>query len=66
MDVRSLSGQINTRLHAAPVVRTYKPNNEKARQNVMYRGASTWNALPFIDRNTNFNDFKTKIRRDKL
>ena len=58
--------KIETRLHAAPVFRTYKPNNEKALLNVMYRGAITWNALPFVDRNKKFNDFKMKIRRDKL
>ena len=28
--------KIKTRLHAALVFRTYKPNNEKARQNVIY------------------------------
>ena len=55
-----------TRLHAAPVFKTYKPNNEKARQNVIYRGAMCWNELSFLDRNKNFNDFKTKIGRDKL
>ena len=58
--------KIRTRLHAAPVFRTYKPNNEKARSNVMYRGAIKWNALPYIERNKDFNDFKKKIRRDKL
>ena len=30
---------VNTRLHSAPVFSTYKPNNEKARDNVMYKGA---------------------------
>ena len=31
--------EVRTRLHDAPVFKTYKPNNEKACQNVMYRGA---------------------------
>ena len=57
---------VRTRLHTAPVFKTYKPNNEKARQNVLYRGANAWNSLPSLDRNLNFNDFKAKIKRDKL
>ena len=36
---------LRTRLHMAPVFWYYKPNNEKARQNVIYRGAIEWNAL---------------------
>ena len=54
------------RLHSAPVFKTYKPNNEKARQNIIYRGAICWNEMSALDRNKNFNDFKTKIRCDKL
>ena len=34
-----------TRLHQAPVFKTYKPNSEKVKQNVLYRGATSWNAL---------------------
>ena len=30
---------IRTRLHDAIVFKLYKPNNEKSRQNVIYRGA---------------------------
>ena len=44
----------------------YKPNNEKARQNIIYRGAMCWNEMSALDRNKNFNDFQTKIRCDKL
>ena len=55
-----------TRLHSAPVYKTYKPNNEKARQNVIYRGAMCWNKMSAIDRNKNFSDFKVKIRCDQL
>ena len=55
-----------TRLHSAPVYKTYKPNNEKARQNVIYRGAMCWNKMSAEDRNKNFNDFKAKIRCDLL
>ena len=57
---------IRTRLHAAPVFATYKPNNEKAKQNVLYRGASAWNVLPSFDRNLNFDDFKLKVKREIL
>ena len=37
---------VRTRLHQAPVFKTYKPNEEKARQNTLYRGACLWNDLP--------------------
>ena len=37
-----------TRLNAAPVFNTYKLNNEKAKANVIYRGALAWNALSII------------------
>ena len=47
-----------TRLHAAPVFNTYKPNNEKAKANVIYRGALAWNALSANDRNLDFVEFK--------
>ena len=55
-----------TRLHTAPVFMTYKPNHEKARQNVLYRGANAWNVLPSSDRNCDFNDFKCKIKKNRL
>ena len=32
---------VRTRLHDAPVFNTYKPNNEKAKLNVLYHGALT-------------------------
>ena len=51
--------RIRTRLQQAPVFKTYTPNNEKAKQNVLYRGAISipWNALPACDRNKAFTDF---------
>ena len=55
-----------TRLHQAPVFTLYKPNNEKARQNIMYRGALSWNGLPAMDRNKDFNSFKTKLIHDQF
>ena len=58
--------EIRTRLHDAPVFMTYKPNNEKARQNVLYREANAWNLLTSSDRNLNFNYFKRNMKRDRL
>ena len=49
---------VMTRLHQAPFFNLYKPNNEKARQNVLYRGALLWNGLPAHDRNMDFKPFK--------
>ena len=53
-----------TRMHSAPVFSTYKPNNEKARNNIMYKGAIEWNNLPADVRNLNFNDFKSLQKRN--
>ena len=50
---------VNTRLHDAPVFSTYKPNNEKAKCNVNYKGATKWNELNSISRYLDFSDFKT-------
>ena len=55
--------RIKTRLHLAPVFNTYKPNNEKARANVIYRGAIEWNNLPSIERNLNLDEFKAKQKK---
>ena len=55
---------INTRLHNAPVFWQYKPINEKARLNVLYRGALLWNGLPANKRNMNFNDFKKWLKKE--
>ena len=57
---------IRTRLHKAPVFKLYKPNNEKVKQNVLYRGAMKWNSLPAKDRNNYFKDFKKGLLRDQF
>ena len=57
--------KINTRLHTAPVFATYKPSNEKAKQNVLYRGATEWNKLSTKERNLNINEFK-KLQKNQL
>ena len=56
---------IRTRLHQAPVFKVYKPDNEKVKQHVLYRGAMTLNALTATDRNMSFNQFKSKLKRDQ-
>ena len=50
--------EIRTGLHYAPVFYTYKPNNEKTRSNVLYRGAIEWNKLTDNNRNLDHDDFK--------
>ena len=50
---------VNTRLHDAPVFNTYKPNNEKVKNNLLYKGAIKWNELASAHRNLDFKDFKT-------
>ena len=57
---------IVTRLHEAPVFWLYKPENEKARLNILYRGALEWNMLLAKDRNLDFNDFKVMYKRELL
>ena len=46
------------KLHAALVFNSYKPNNEKVRKKVIYRGANEWNVLDPNIRNLDFKDFK--------
>ena len=58
--------QIVTRLHTAPVFATYKPNNEKAKLNILYRGAIGWNSLPEKDRNLDHTEFKKMQKRNLL
>ena len=48
----------------APVFWYYKPNNEKAKQNVMYRGALEWNTLSANDRNLEYTEFKLLQKRE--
>ena len=55
-----------TRLHMAPVFYQYKPVNEKARLNVLYRGATLWNNLPAENRNMEFGVFKVWLKKTML
>ena len=49
---------VNTRLQNGPVFKTYKPNNEKAKLSVFYRGAIKWNEISADTRNMSFKNFK--------
>ena len=52
---------VHTRAHDALLYTTHKPNNEKYKQSIYYRGALSWNSLPVIERNLQeFNKFKDK------
>ena len=53
---------IRTRLHQAPVFKLCKPNSEKVKHNVLYRGAVAWNGLPAAIRNKSFKDLKKSLR----
>ena len=57
---------INTRLHQGPVFASYKPNNEKAKQNILYRGALSWNELAAEKRNMDFNSFMSWLKNDRF
>ena len=57
---------VNTRLHQAPVFKICKPNSEKVKQNVLYRGAILWNGLPASDRNMSFKDFKNSLYKKQF
>ena len=57
--------KVNTRLHQGPVFNTYKPNNEKAKQNSIYRGAMAWNSLSSENRNKEFPQFMSWLKHEK-
>ena len=48
------------------VFNTYKPNNEKAKAGIFYRGAIAWNALNANYRNMDFASFKTYQRQQLM
>ena len=54
-----------TRMHSAPVFNTYKPNNERARNSIMYRGAIEWTLLPADICKLSFAEFKS-LQKKKL
>ena len=50
-------------MHSAPVKNIYKQNNERVRNNILYRGAIEWNGLPAKVRILDFKDFKSLLKR---
>ena len=61
------SRNVRTRAHDALLFTTIKPNNEKFKRNVYYKGALSWNSLPIIDRNCpDFNKFKSSQKTTML
>ena len=42
---------VRTRAHEAPLFTTVKPNNEKYKRNVYYKGALSWHSLTVAERN---------------
>ena len=42
---------VRTRAHDALLFTTVKPNNEKYKRNVLYKGVLLWNKLPVHERN---------------
>ena len=59
--------KVNTRAHDALLFTTHKPQNEKYKQNVYYRGAISWNNLPSIERNIpEYEKFKNRQKTKLL
>ena len=54
---------VNTSMQNGPVFNTYKPNSEKAKANVLYRGAIEWNTIDAHYRNMDFTQFKAYQKR---
>ena len=51
---------VRTRAHDAILFTTTKPNNEKYKRNVFYKGALLWNNLTATERNIqNYDKFKS-------
>ena len=59
--------ETRTRLHNAPVFVTQKPNNEKYKANVFYKGAILWNNLrPTIRNIETYEKFKITQKQRAL
>ena len=58
---------VRTRAHDAILFTTVKPNNEKYKRNVFYKGALLWNTLPVDERNLQtYNKFTIRQKRNLL
>ena len=55
---------VRTRAHDAILFTTVKPNNEKFKRNIFYKGAISWNNLTVAQRNVDtYNVFKTQQKK---
>ena len=58
---------INTRLHDALVFVNVKPNSEKYKNNVLYKGPVLWNSRSPNDRNIeSYDKLKTLLKKEIL
>ena len=57
---------VRTRAQDAPLFKTIKPNSEKYKRNVYYKGAITWNSLTVIERNQPLYDKFKFTQKSKL
>ena len=58
---------INTRLHDALVFICQKPNSEKYKNNVLYKGPTLWNARSVQDRNIDsYNRLKALLKKESF
>ena len=55
-----------TRAHDAVLYTTIKPNNEKFKRNIFYKGALSWNTLPVSDRNVDRYEVFKDIQKKKV
>ena len=61
------SRKVRTRAHDAILYTTIKPNNEKYKRNIFYKGALSWNNLPVVERNMeNYISFKHTQKQKTL
>ena len=61
------SREVRTRAHDAILFVTVKPNNEKYKRNVFYKGALIWNALPEVERNIEkYENFKCAQKKKMI
>ena len=57
---------MRTRAHDAILYTTIKPNNEKYKRNIFYKGAITWNNLPVMERNIVVYEKFKKLQKKNL
>ena len=61
------SRKVRTSAHDAILYTTIKPNNQKYKRNIFYKGALSWNNLPVVERNMeNYTSFKHTQKQKTL